>query len=182
MLHCQVTDDGFPQHSGSNRRDREKVPDAASTSPPWRIKPGHGLWLVRQLADHTSLHPGLSGSAVTISFALGSARSFQLFTLTVHSSNDGPIVIAVAGQLDLDSADELAEAVELALAKDPAARLVIDLTGLTIWDVFGLAGMLRAQSRVDASTGASLSLTNMPAQLARHLQETGLADRFTQSL
>jgi len=181
MLHCQVTDDGIPQHPGSNGRDHEKVADHAPITQSWRIKPGHGLWLVRQLADQTSLHPGLSGSAVTISFALGSAGSFRPFALSEHSIDDGRIMIAIVGQLDLNSADELAGAVERALAKDPAARLVIDLAGLTFWDAFGLAGMLRAQGRADASTGACMSLANMPAQLARHLEETGLADRFTQS-
>lgn len=181
MLHCQVTDDGLPQHSGSNGRDREQVADTASASPSWPIKPGHGLWLVRQLADQTSLHPGPSGSAVTISFALGSAGSFQPFALTEHSSDEGHTVFAVAGQLDLNSAEELTEAVERALAKDPAVRLVVDLTGLTFWDAFGLAGLLRAHGRADASTGAGLSLANVPAQLARYLRETGLADRFTQS-
>jgi anti-anti-sigma factor len=181
MLHCQVTDDGFPQRPGSNRRDIELPSDPPPAPMQWRVKPGHGLWLVHQLADQTSLHPGLKGSAVTISFAIGSAESFQPFTLSEDSDDEGSTVIAIAGQLDLNSADELTRAVERALAKDPAIRLVIDLAGLTFWDAFGLAGMLRAQSRVDASAGASLSLTNVPAQLALHLQETGLADRFTQS-
>jgi anti-anti-sigma factor len=181
VLHCQVADDGFLAHSGSNGRDGEEIADPASWLPPWPIKPGHGLWLVRQLADQTSLHPGLSGSAVTITFALGSAGSVQPFTLSEYSIDGGRTVIAIVGQLDLNSADELTEAVERALAEDPAMRLVIDLTGLTFWDAFGLAGMLRAQSRADASTGASLSLTNVPSELARHLEESGLADRFNQS-
>lgn len=181
MLHCQVTDDGFPQRPGSNGRDIELLSDPPPTPTQWRVQPGHGLWLVRQLADQASLHPGLNGSAVTISFAIGSAESFQPFTLSEDSEDEGSTVIAIAGQLDLNSADELTRTVERALATDPAIRLVIDLAGLTFWDAFGLAGMLRAQSRVDASAGASLSLTNVPAQLALHLQETGLADRFTQS-
>jgi anti-sigma regulatory factor (Ser/Thr protein kinase) len=58
VLHCQVTDEGA-------------APDP--TPPPWKILPGHGLWLVRQLADRTSLHPGPNGTAVTISFKLDPA-------------------------------------------------------------------------------------------------------------
>jgi anti-anti-sigma factor len=181
MLHCQVTDDGFPQRPRSNGRDIEMQADPPATPTPWLVRPGHGLWLVRQLADQTALHPALNGSAVTISFALGSAESFQPFTLSEDSGGEGSTVIAIAGQLDLNSADELTHAVERALSNDPAVRLVIDLAGLTFWDAFGLAGMLRAQSRVDASAGASLGLTNVPARLALHLQETGLAERFTQS-
>jgi anti-anti-sigma factor len=180
MLHCQVTDDGFPQRPRSNGRDIEMQADPLATPTPWLVRRGHGLWLVRQLADQTSLHPGLNGSAVTISFALGSAESFQPFTLSEDTGGEGSTVITIAGQLDLNSADELTHAVERALSNDPAVRLVIDLAGLTFWDAFGLAGMLRAQSRVDASAGASLSLTSVPARLALHLQETGLAERFTQ--
>jgi anti-anti-sigma factor len=89
------------------------------------------------------------------------------------------MILAAAGNLDLNLAGELTDAVERLLAGDPAARLVIDLAGLTFWDAFGLAGLLRVQARVAASAGASLILADMPDQLAQHLKETGLADRFT---
>lgn len=78
LLHCQVTDEGTAghhsrcDHPGSGS-EAELVPGV----PQWRIEPGHGLWLVRQLADRTSLHPGLNGSAVTISFELGPASSLR---------------------------------------------------------------------------------------------------------
>jgi len=179
MLHCQVTDDGIAgtaeeaEESGSGA-DARSVPSA----PAWRIEPGHGLWLVRQLADRTSLHPGINGSAAKISFALRLPGSAGPFTLAERSSG-GSIILAVAGRLDLNSAGRLTDAVERVLAADPAARLVIDLAGLAFWDAFGLAGLLRAQGRVAASAGASLILADMPDQLALHLKETGLADRFT---
>lgn len=174
-LHCQVTDHGFQQHADGNGRDGQQFPDPASALPRWRVSPGHGLWLVRQLADQTSLHPGPSGSAVTVSFAFGSAESIRPFALTVRPKGDGCTVIAIAGQLDIDSADELTTAVERVLAKDSAAQLIIDLRGLTSWDAFGLAGMLRASSKVDTGAGASLRLSNLPADLEHHLQGTGLA-------
>ena len=81
-LHCQVTDEGPATASTAGTESApETGPDAGSRSgaaapdeaPPWRVKPGHGLWLVRQLADRTRLHPGPRGTAVTISFALGAA-------------------------------------------------------------------------------------------------------------
>ena len=181
MLHCQVTDDGIAgtatgtEESGSGQ-DVRSVPAA----PTWRIEPGHGLWLVRELADGTSLHPGISGSAAKISFALGHPAPAGPFTLAEHSSG-GSIILGVAGRLDLNSAGRLTDAVERALDSDPSARLVIDLAGLTFWDAFGLAGLLRAQGRVTASAGASLILANMPDQLAMHLKETGLADRFART-
>lgn len=181
MLHCQVTDDGIADTAdGLDESSRDTGAGSVPGPPSWRIEPGHGLWLVRQLADQTSLHPGVSGSAAKISFALGQPGSAMSFTLAEHSSG-GSVILAVAGQLDLNSAGQLTDAVDRRLAGDPSARLVIDLAGLTFWDAFGLAGLLRAQGRVAASTGASLVLASMPDQLAVHLRETGLADRFTQA-
>src|SRR5215813_13358100 len=179
MLHCQVTDDGIAETPGSTAESGHN-PDAGSVAgpPAWRIKPGHGLWLVRQLADQTSLYPRISGSAAKISFALGRSGSVEPFALTERSS-DGSVILAVVGQLDLSSAEQLTDAVERLLAGDPAARLVIDLAGLTFWDAFGLAGLLRAQGRVAASAGASLTLADIPDQLAMQLKETGLTDSFT---
>jgi anti-anti-sigma factor len=181
MLHCQVTDDGIADTAGGTE-ESSRDPGARSVpgTPTWRIEPGHGLWLVRQLADQTSLHPGIGGSAATISFALGHPGSAEPFTLAERSS-DGSVILAIAGQLDLNSAGELTDAVERLLGEDPAASLVIDLAGLTFWDAFGLACLLRAQGRVAASAGASLVLADMPDQLAIHLKETGLADRFTRA-
>ncbi len=161
ILHCQVTDDGT-----------EADPSC------WRVEPGHGLWLVRQLADSLSLRPGQTGPAVTISFALSTAVQVRPFTLAEHADGEST-ELAVSGQLDHRSAGQLTGAVDRLLARDPAASIVIDLAGLTFWDAFGLAGMLRAQGTVQASRGASLKLARTPPQLAEHLLETGLADRFT---
>jgi anti-sigma regulatory factor (Ser/Thr protein kinase) len=71
MLHCQITDDGIAETAGSRAESGHYTDDGSVAPPTWRIEPGHGLWLVRQLADRTSLHPGISGSAAKISFALG---------------------------------------------------------------------------------------------------------------
>jgi anti-anti-sigma factor len=164
MLHCQVTDDGHAK-------------PAESTAPTWRIEPGHGLWLVRQLADSFSLHPGRSGSAATVSFALDPVAGVRPFTLGEHDADEST-ALRVAGQLDLNSADELTGAIERLLARDPAARIVVDLEGLTFWDAFGLAGLLRAQDKVATSQGAAMVLARVPSQLAAHLRETGLAERL----
>jgi len=164
MLHCQVSDDGY---GGV----------ADGTGPAWRIVPGHGLWLVRQLADSFSPHPGRRGSAVTVSFALKPVAAVRPFTLAEHH-RDASTALQVAGQLDLNSADELTGAIDRLLAKEPPAVIVVDLAGLTFWDAFGLAGLLRAQDRVEKSGGASMLLANVPADLASHLRESGLAERF----
>ena len=165
MLHCQVTDDGYA----------EPAENAAAA---WRIEPGHGLWLVRQLADSFSLHPGRRGSAATVSFALSPVAVVRPFTLAEHDAGTST-VLRVAGQLDLNSADDLTGAIERLLANDPAARIVVDLEGLTFWDAFGLAGLLRAQDKVDNSRGAAMVLARVPSQFAAHLRETGLAERLS---
>ena len=45
---------------------------AGAEASPWPIQPGHGLWLVRQLADRLSVEAGPAGSQslVTVAFAL----------------------------------------------------------------------------------------------------------------
>jgi anti-sigma regulatory factor (Ser/Thr protein kinase) len=67
-LHCQVTDDG----ASSPARDRA----ATATRPEpvdealWPSQHGHGLWLIRQVADQVSIRSGPGGTAATASFTL----------------------------------------------------------------------------------------------------------------
>jgi anti-sigma regulatory factor (Ser/Thr protein kinase) len=79
VLHCQITDEGPPQAGAEPAAETDpgsgSVAATPADVPPWRVEPGHGLWLVHRLADRTSLHPGPRGTAVTISFMLGTADS-----------------------------------------------------------------------------------------------------------
>ena len=129
------------------------------------------------LADRTSMHPGPHGTAVTISFRLGPADG-RPFTLS-QRSRGACTVLAVSGQLDLNSAGQLTEAVGAQLAGTSAPCLVIDLGELVSWDVFGVAALLRAQAQADAGPSARLVLADVPGPLQHHLTETGLASRFT---
>ncbi len=65
LLRCEVTDDGAPDTTGPE--------DAASRRDParWTIEPGHGLWVVRQVADQTSLRGSSSGTVAAVGFTLG---------------------------------------------------------------------------------------------------------------
>jgi anti-sigma regulatory factor (Ser/Thr protein kinase) len=56
-LHCEV-EDGEPLASGT--------PAGHS----WPSLPGHGLWLVRQIADRMRIRSGLRGTRATIAFDL----------------------------------------------------------------------------------------------------------------
>jgi anti-sigma regulatory factor (Ser/Thr protein kinase) len=60
-LHCQVSD------PGAGIDDARTGTGAAQ---PWPFRPGRGLWIARNVADRFSMAPGVSGSQVTVVFAL----------------------------------------------------------------------------------------------------------------
>lgn len=191
-LHCQITDDGDGKpaagqdqpagHADGAARATESDPaDSAETWPPWRIEPGHGLWLVRQLADRVRLQPGQDGATVaTVVFSLARAGLQPGFRLT-RSTWPAGMIFAVNGELDVNSAAALTTAVDDLLGGRPAARLILDLEGLTFWDSFGLAALLRVQSHADATASAELVLTSVPDRLLSDLTDAGLLERFTVS-
>ena len=91
------------------------------TAGPWpgASSPGHGLWLVRQVADQTSLQSGPSGTVATVSFALGPPG--ELAPLQPGPAVPGRLRHRdVTGQLDLGSAGQLTRAVG-ELARGPRA-------------------------------------------------------------
>jgi anti-sigma regulatory factor (Ser/Thr protein kinase) len=61
-LSCEVVDDG-PANAG-DAPGRSEAPD------PWPAADGHGLWLVRQVADHLDLRSGPRGTRAVVTFAL----------------------------------------------------------------------------------------------------------------
>jgi anti-sigma regulatory factor (Ser/Thr protein kinase) len=63
-LHCLVSD------AGPGSADGDTGGSGAAVAPPWVVRPGHGLWLVHNAADHVSVACGLSGSHVTVIFTL----------------------------------------------------------------------------------------------------------------
>ncbi|HLN70064.1 MAG TPA: ATP-binding protein [Streptosporangiaceae bacterium] len=171
-LLCEVSDDGLPQPPGTSGGTQAGATDAA----PWRAEPGHGLSLVRQVADQASLRSGPEGTLATISFALGApGPPFRLD----QQNLDGCTVLAVTGPLDLRSAGQLTDAIGGLLGQSSGLRLILDLSGLAGWDSSGLAALITAQHRIGASPPARMVLAGLPGHLARHLHEAGLADRFT---
>ena len=108
---------------------RRSRPEAA----PWPVEHGHGLWLVGQIADQASWHSGPPGTVAEVSFRLTPPDQVAPFRLT-WSAGDGCVVVTVAGELDIGSADEFAAAVNELISGTPGLRLVLDLAGLTGWD------------------------------------------------
>jgi anti-anti-sigma factor len=171
MLHCEVTDDGAA-------RSAEDAGAGAGDAAQWRIDPGHGLWLVRRVADETSVRPGPSGTVAAVSFTLpppGGLPPFQL----AQRFRDGCTVLSVTGELDLSSAGRFTGAVRELVAAAPAVRLVLDLPGLTGWDSSGLAALILARQQVSARSGAQMAVAGLPGHLLQRLRMAGLDGEFT---
>jgi anti-anti-sigma factor len=170
-LHCEVTDDGPPQAAAGP----ETGPHGTAA---WRIGPDHGLWLVRQVADQTSVQPGPGGTRATVTVALGPPGGLRPFHLA-ERVQDGCTVVSVAGELDLTSAGQFTRAVGELARSVPGLRLVLDLSELTRWDSSGLAALVIAQQQVSDHPGARLVLAGLPGHLAQRLRDAGLDGQFT---
>jgi anti-anti-sigma factor len=181
-LLCEVSDDGVPPAG-----DDGVPPPAADDSVPqpagshgdpaaqWRTEPGHGLSLVRQVADQASLTSGPAGTLATISFALGAPG--PPFRLDQRHRN-GFTILAVTGPLDQASAGLLTDAIA-SLHDQAGLRLILDLSGLTGWDSAGLAALITAQQRIGTRPPARMVLAGLPGHLAQHLRDNNLVSQFT---
>jgi anti-sigma regulatory factor (Ser/Thr protein kinase) len=59
VLGCEIVDSGPPGAT-----------DCGETADPWPSADGHGLWLVRQVADYLDLHSGPQGTRAVVTFTL----------------------------------------------------------------------------------------------------------------
>ena len=91
-------------------------------------------------------------------------------------SDDQGTVIALHGELDLESAPEVDRRLEVD-GTNPG-RLLIDLRGLEFMDSTGLAVLVRAQRSARAS-GYRLSLRPGPPQIQRLFELTGVLEQFS---
>jgi anti-sigma regulatory factor (Ser/Thr protein kinase) len=74
-LSCEVVDGGPANAAaapgGSEAPDPwPSAPGLSEAPDPWPAKDGHGLWLVRQVADHLDLRSGRRGTRAVVTFAL----------------------------------------------------------------------------------------------------------------
>jgi anti-sigma regulatory factor (Ser/Thr protein kinase) len=71
-LICQVSDPGPDAHGAPVAGATPERPRPGGGVPvrPWPYEPGHGLWLVSQVADRVDVVSGPAGSKVTVAFAL----------------------------------------------------------------------------------------------------------------
>jgi anti-anti-sigma factor len=171
-LRCEITDDGPPDRTAGGTGTTPR--DSAA----WRIDPGHGLWLIRQVADQASVQAGASGTVATVSFALGPPGKSRPLELA-GQARDGYAVLSVSGMLDLSSAGQLTHAVSKLAGSAPGLCLVLDLAGLTGWDSSGLAALIIAQQQVSARPGGRMVVAGLPGHLVQRLRAAGLDGQFT---
>ncbi|MEV8224812.1 STAS domain-containing protein [Streptomyces sp. NPDC079167] len=93
----------------------------------------------------------------------------------VHS---GVARVMLAGELDLDTASYVHEAVTACLVKQPRS-LCLDVTGVSFCDCAGLSALLRAHASA-RQAGVALVVEGVGSQLARLLSLTGAVDVLTQ--
>lgn len=74
VLRCQVTDAGPAAATAGDGPGGQEPGVPAGGILPWPVEHGHGLWLVREVADELSLQSGPGGSIATISFSFGLHR------------------------------------------------------------------------------------------------------------
>jgi anti-sigma B factor antagonist len=99
------------------------------------------------------------------------------FQASATELEGGIHLLEVNGELDLSTAAQLGGPLDEATAS-PAAAVLIDLTDCTFIDSTGIALVVRAWQRVDASAGnggeGGLVLCSQNEQVRRVLEVTGL--------
>jgi anti-anti-sigma factor len=166
-VRCEVIDDGA---DGTGEEPAE--------APVWHVEPGHGLWLVRRIADGASVQSDPSGTVAAVNFRLGTPGSPAPFRLD-RRAEGACTVLAVTGQLDLGSSGEFGGAVADLIAATPGLLLILDMTELAGWDSSGLAALVTAQQRISRDRSARMVVAGLPGPLAERLDEAGLAGLFT---
>ncbi|MFI1469292.1 STAS domain-containing protein [Streptomyces wuyuanensis] len=103
------------------------------------------------------------------------------FALAIGSGGTGEVAVRIAGDLDVDSADDLIEAARTCLDAYPSPRLLrLDCEKLALCDSMGLAALLMIH-RLATAAGARLRLDHRPELLERLLELTGTLDHFTEA-
>jgi anti-anti-sigma factor len=88
------------------------------------------------------------------------------------------LCLAVGGDVDLESADALDEAINRAIGIEGVARVIVDMAGTTFLDSAGIHVLLNGHDRAHAR-GTTLRIANPPGIVRRVLQLTGVFEVLT---
>lgn len=95
--------------------------------------------------------------------------------LVVHSESHGSaVLVAAEGELDLDSAPTLREALARAVDESRAGTVLVDLSGVNFMDSTGLHALIWA-SRAAEQRGGWLRLVSPSPQVTRIIALTDLS-------
>jgi anti-anti-sigma factor len=94
-------------------------------------------------------------------------------TFTVVTERDGPVIVTLAGELDMVSAPAVRERL-LSLLRPDASRLVIDMSAVRYADASGLAVLVSTQRRA-VLLGGTLRLAALRPEVAKVVAVTGLS-------
>ncbi len=87
----------------------------------------------------------------------------------------GVVHLAVAGEIDMATADELQEAISDAVTRADTATVVVDLTDVSFCDSIGIGILVRAHVEA-AQHGTVVQISNPQRQIRRVLEITGVLD------
>jgi anti-sigma B factor antagonist len=98
--------------------------------------------------------------------------------LSIRRADDAQgVILALAGELDLDTTPELDHQLR-EIARANPGRVLIDLGALEFMDSTGLGSIVRAQRSAE-SNGHRLTLRRGQNQVQRLFELTGVLERFT---
>ena len=124
---------------------------------------------------------GLAGAArprylhsVPGSQAAGVSPRYDALRLATRRSDDGPVSVTPAGELDLASAPQL-ESELLALLESGTPRLTIDLRRLSFMDCAGLSAMRRVEA-MGGVLGCEVEVLTAPGPAQRLIELVSALD------
>lgn len=92
------------------------------------------------------------------------------------TKDGGPVVrLRVAGELDLNTSGQLADAVRAAVDEPGFQQLDVDLGAVTFLDSSGLRALVIGHTAAK-KRGGTLTTVNVPPNIRRTMDITGLAD------
>ena len=99
-------------------------------------------------------------------------------TITYEPADpDGLVVAALAGELDLDRADDVRDSLARAAAAPGCRYLRVDVSGLDFLDSYGLGALVSARNSA-AAEGVTLTLAEPSPPVRKAIEVTGLGEVF----
>lgn len=102
----------------------------------------------------------------------------RMTALTIHQNrvSDAWVSLAVAGEIDLATVDDLSAAIQ-AVLDETDANLVVDLTGTDFMDSSGLKSLIMAD-RSFSDQGRSLALAIGSGPISRLIDLSGVGEKM----